>query len=400
MSRRLLLRRLGRNHNALAALGSALEQSGVARTLRVEIVDDVDSVDAEVALLAYSFLTTELERVRDEVGALRRQHGPDLLLVAGGAHASADPHGTLRAGFDAVFEGEGERSFPGYVRDLVEGCAPARGRIESGPAIDLDAHDWDDAARELFPFAEITRGCPYACAFCQVPAQFGRRMRHRSPQAVARGVRRSAAAGHRRFRYLSSDAFAYRGAGRDVEASLAALLDAAEAAGAHQQLIGNFPAEVRPDRVTPELLALVRARCFNRTLVIGAQSGSDRVLALMHRGHDVETSRRAVALTLEAGLVPHVDVLLGFPGERDDEQLASLELAAAFIAAGARVHAHFYLPLPGTPAWPAPPEPLTDAARRRLKELEGAGGLDGFWEQHIGLGRKILLWRRRGWILV
>jgi len=60
----------------------------------------------------------------------------------------------------------------------------------------------------------------------------------------------------------------------------------------------------------------------------------------------------------------------------------------AFLAAEARL------------AWPAPPEPLTEATRRRLKELEGAGGLDGFWEQHIGLGRKILLWRRRGWIQV
>ncbi|MFH1810392.1 MAG: TIGR04013 family B12-binding domain/radical SAM domain-containing protein [Pseudomonadota bacterium] len=400
MSRSLVFRRSGRNHNALAALAAALESSGGLGDLTVSVVDSLDAVPDDLAVLAYSFLTPDLERVRDEVVELRRLRGQGVVLVAGGAHASADPGGTLALGFDAVFVGEGERSFPAFIQRMLESGEVVRGRIDPGPPIDLDDFDWDDARRGNFPFAEITRGCPHGCAFCQVPVLFGRRMRHRSPAAIARGVARSAGAGHRRFRYLSSDAFAYRGAARDVEKSLTALLDASEAAGARQQLLGNFPAEVRPDRVTPELLALVRARCFNRTLVIGAQSGSDRVLELMHRGHDVETSRLAIALTVEAGLVPHVDILLCFPGEDASEQGATLDLADWCIAVGARVHAHSYIPLPGTPSWPAPPEALTPSTRSRLKGLEQRGALDGYWEQHIGMARKILLWRRRGWIQV
>jgi radical SAM superfamily enzyme YgiQ (UPF0313 family) len=179
------------------------------------------------------------------------------------------------------------------------------------------------------------------------------------------------------------------------------MLTQAGEAGAAQQLLGCFPSEVRPDRVSEKLLAVVREHCFNRTIVVGAQSGSDRVLRLMGRGHGVDAAKRAVALIAGAGMRPHVDILLCFPGESGDEQQQSLDLADWCIKiARARVHAHVYLPLPASPAWPTPPEKLERQSAQRLRSLTQSGALDGFWQQHIGMGRQIARWREQGLILV
>jgi radical SAM superfamily enzyme YgiQ (UPF0313 family) len=135
--------------------------------------------------------------------------------------------------------------------------------------------------------------------------------------------------------------------------------------------------------------------------VLGAQSGSDRVLKLMRRGHTVEQARAAVALTAEAGLTPHVDILFGFPGEQPEERRATLDLAAGFLNdTSARLHVHAYLPLPGTSAWPAPPEPLESFVVRALKKMESSGRLDGDWETQAACGKEILRWRDAGKILI
>jgi B12-binding domain/radical SAM domain protein len=325
-----------------------------------------------------------------------------LVAIAGGAHPSADPAGTLALGFDVVCCGEGEQVFPGILRDLAAGCVadqPIRRADRRG--FDLDCGLHLEPSLGLFPFVEISRGCPFACAFCQVGSTFGRRMRHRSPAVAAAGVGLAVRAGFARFRFLSPDAFAYGGPKATRRDAIEELLIRCREAGARELFLGAFPAEVRPDRVEPELLALVGAHCKNRTLVIGAQSGSDALLERMQRGHTVEQARRAARLTREAGLVPHVDVLFGFPSEQPEDRQATVELIDWLIQhTGARIHAHVYLPLPGTPAWPRPPEVLEPGVLRRLAQFEQTGRFDGDWRRQAVDGRRILRWREQGRIRV
>jgi B12-binding domain/radical SAM domain protein len=401
MSGVIAFRRSRLNHNSLASVIGALTRSGLPKGFRVALCNHTRRLPQDTRVVAFSFSTPELDDVLFEVRDLK-ERGIQALLVAGGPHPSADPQGVLQAGFDAVFVGEGEESFPGFVREVAEGeitGAPIR-RADS--TVDLDKTLHVAPAHGLFPFAEISRGCNHACAFCQVSSLFTSRMRHRSPETVARGVARAVEAGFKRIRYLTPDAFAYAGGRyRRGAQAISALLESVDRAGATQQMLGNFPSEVRPDRVDEDLLQLVRERCFNRTLVLGAQSGSDRVLGLMRRGHTVEQARTAVMKTAQADLTPHVDIMFCFPGEKTEERRATLDLAEWCLEkTNARLHAHVYLPLPGTSAWPAPPEAMEPSIMRMLKKMESSGRLDGDWERQTISGKQILRWREGGKILV
>lgn len=399
MERRLVLRRTRQNKNSLSFLIAGLAQTGGLVGWRVAFADSQEELAPEDDVVGWSFTTMELVAVQREL-ARARKRAPRSCFVAGGPHASADPAGTLRLGFDFVFVGEAEISLAWFLCDFDRQRAARQAVIEPG-RLSLDEVLHVDAARELFPFAEISRGCPHACAFCQVPVLFGRRMRHRSATVVARGIAAAARAGYRRFRFLTPDAFTYRSQGQGVAESLRELVERCRGAGASEVMLGTFPSEVRPDRVSHELLEVLDERCTNRSLVLGAQSGSDRVLALMNRGHGVEENRRAVAWTREHGLLPHVDLLFSFPGETAEERRETMRFARWCLErCGARLHAHVYLPLPGTPAWPRPPEPLEPDLIEELARLQRAGALDGDWVRQARQGRDILRYREQGLIQV
>ena len=168
----------------------------------------------------------------------------------------------------------------------------------------------------------------------------------------------------------------------DLAAVEALLAGVREEIGPTRNLwFGTFPSEVRPEHITDASLRLLRKWVSNRALIVGGQSGSDRVLAASARGHDSACIERAVALCVEHGFVPHVDFLLGLPSEEPSDVDATLQLMDRLVARGGKVHGHTFLPLPGTPFRKAPPGALTDDVRRRLRQLASKGQLYGQWEQ-------------------
>jgi radical SAM superfamily enzyme YgiQ (UPF0313 family) len=116
-------------------------------------------------------------------------------------------------------------------------------------------------------------------------------------------------------------------------------------------------------------------------VIVGAQSGSDRLLAEMGRGHGVEEVRRAVALALEAGFTPSVDVIFGLPGEEEADRAATRALLVELAGRGARVHAHAFMPLPGTPWAAAPAGRVDDASAAVLEQLASRGAAHGQWKR-------------------
>jgi len=336
-------------------------------------------------LVGYSFMTPDLEGVAREVAELKPRT-PQALWVAGGAHPTADPEGTLALGFDHVFVGEADRTFPAF---LIEGDGPRAIRDPEGGPPALDPYPC--FAPERPGPVEITRGCGARCGYCAVGR---RRVRHRAPGTVERWVRHLVGTGRRLIRFITPDALGYGSGLEDVEELLARV----RAAGG-QPVLGAFPSEVRPERVTRDAVRLLGRYCHNRVLVIGAQSGSPRVLQRIRRGHTVEHVLEAARAARTGGFLPHVDLIFGLPGETPEDQRATVELARRLIREwGARIHAHYFLPLPGTPLWGHAPAPLYPETRHFLEQASSGGALDGQWREQRALAARIRRWAHAGWI--
>jgi len=157
--------------------------------------------------------------------------------------------------------------------------------------------------------------------------------------------------------------------------------DAATTSSGTTALRTHMCGELRPEHVDAASLQLLRRWVSNKTVILGGQSGSDRVLAASARGHDSATIERAAALAIEHGFVPHVDFLFGLPGEEATDVEATLGLMDRLVARGAKVHGHTFMPLPGTPLRKAAPGVLGPEQRRRLRHLASKGQLYGQWEQ-------------------
>lgn len=362
------------------------------------------------AAVAWSFYSAGFREAAAELAWIReRLDSPRLLHVAGGPHAAAEPEETLRAGFDLAATGEGEVTAVEILRRLGRDEDPRGapglawredGALRRSPAaapVDLDAVPPFAPGLGLHGPVEITRGCGHACRYCQTTFFHGGRMRHRSVESVAGWVRRLAAAGIRDVRFVTPSALAYGSEGGEprldrVEALLAAVKDAAGPGG--RIFLGTFPSEVRPEHLGPEALRLLRRFVANDNLVIGAQSGSDRVLAACRRGHGVEAVRRAVRATLEAGFAARVDLIFGLPGETPEDAAATRRLAEELAGLGAAIHAHAFLPLPGTPFAGEPPGRPDPETRRLLDRLASRGRAYGAWRAQEALGERLASFSR------
>jgi B12-binding domain/radical SAM domain protein len=352
------------------------------------------------AVVGWSFYTASFAEVAAELARVRAA-GADARAIhlAGGVHASAAPGETLRAGFDLVAVGEGEETLPAVLAAVHAGADPRRvpglAWLEGGalrtsgraPPVELDRFPPCAPRAGRFGPIEITRGCVWACRFCQTPFQFKARFRHRALPEIARWVAAGGEAG-KDVRFVTPSALSWgsRDGGCDLAAIEALLAAVRGAAGPRRKVIlGAFPSELRPEHVSPRALALLARWCDNRQVIVGGQSGSDRMLAAMGRGHDAETVTRAAAVAIEAGFRPSVDFVFGLPGEDEDDREATRRQMALLARMGARVHAHAFDPLPGTP-WAGASRGAIDARTAALlARLRDSGRAYGEIDSGAGL---------------
>ncbi len=405
---------------ALNVLAGALDTDPETRDVPIDFVPRSRTLESAIAarlaaqhrvLVAWSFFSAGLPAAAERLSAVRAVVSrPDVLHVAGGVHATADPRGTLEAGFDLAAEGEGERTIVELVRALVRGEDPREvrgvasldttGAFRSrgkGEFVDLDA--WPPFApshNRLGPI-EITRGCLYACKFCQTPFMNRARFRHRTLDEIRRWTRVQADRGFRDFRFISPTSLSYGSQDEDPRLEIIEdLLSSVRAIiGADRRLFfGTFPSEIRPEHVSPRALAILRRWVDNDSLILGGQSGSARVLEKSHRGHGPEVIERAAAYALEAGFVPHVDFIFGLPGEGPEEAAETLAMMERLAGMGAMVHGHAFMPLPGTPFRDEAPGEIAPETRRAIERLASRGRLYGQWKSQLAIARALADRRR------
>lgn len=355
-------------------------------------------------IVAFSFMTCQLFEMQRLVGSLKRRFASKTVFIAGGPHATGDPCGVLNMGFDIVVRGEGEETFPEIINRLMlgEDCKSVSGTTflkdlecisnPLGKRPDINHYPPFAVRHKKFGPIEISRGCPWTCRFCQTPYIFGVRVRHRSIPNICKYVQIMKKEGLTDIRFISPNAFMYGSRdGKTLEIdAVTELLKSVREVLSHKGRVffGTFPSEVRPESVTPETIELVSSYCDNDNIVIGGQSGSERILEQTCRGHGVEDIRRAVKLTIESGLKANVDLIFGLPGETEEDAHLTLLLAKELTKMGARIHAHTFMPLVGTPFKDMPPGKIEPEAKKELERLVSVGKVYGQWRSQEAIARR------------
>jgi B12-binding domain/radical SAM domain protein len=403
------------NRYGLAALVGALEEHPVHRRWPVRFVTREDRLlsvlgdlqgEGVRTAVAFSLFSTQVDATHALLLRIRERWGGRVTLVAGGPHPTGDPEGTLGMGFDAVALGEGEETLPELLERLDERSAwgQVRGiayldeegrvcRTPPRPPVDLDRHPpWSRVYHRYAPI-EVSRGCPFGCTFCQTTYLHGGLVRHRSVAGIAAAVRHLAGRGITDIRFNSPNIFGYGSPdGRTPRPDLCRelLLAVGDAlAGRGRIFFGSFPSEVRPEFVTAEMVQLVTGHAVNDNVVIGAQTGSPRLLEALRRGHTLEDVFRAVDLIRAGGLKVFVDFIFGLPGETAEDVAATVAAARDLARAGAIIHAHGFMPLPGTPLAGSPPAAIPPEAMAVIHELTGRGSLFGEWRRQLLHSRRL-----------
>ncbi len=405
----------GSKHNrySINALLGALETRGIFAVMPVVQTSTASALWKAVrhlneeAVVAFSFFSTQLAETARLVREVRTLSEQQLTLVAGGAHASGEPVETIALGFDYVVQGEGEATFPILIEAIfqhknVSSVAGLYQRMPDGsilhtgrrPQIRLDDYLPFAPAISRFGPIEITRGCPFACRFCQATQLAGSGIRHRSIEAVAELV---TLLHHRKLndiRVITPNVFSYGSAdGKKINIDALSKLFATvrRIIGIRGRFFaGSFPSEVRPEHVSDTTLRLLKEYTDNDNLVIGAQSGSQRMLDLCHRGHTVDDVLRAVELAVGYGYKASVDFIFGLPGETGEDMAASIRLMQQLIEMGARVHGHTFMPLPGTAFAAKPPGQLAPHLRKVISSLVATGKAFGSWQQQEKQARDLV----------
>jgi len=204
----------------------------------------------------------------------------------------------------------------------------------------------------------IQIGCDNHCAFCIVPAVRGKEISRPFADIVAE-VRQLAADGVTEVTLLGQNVNSY---GRDLQ--LAARQQGDDEArlrplfGELLREVGAVPGIRRVRYTSPHpkdmradtFAAMAATPTVCEHLHYPLQSGSDRVLALMHRGYTAERylERLAEARTAVADLAVSTDIIVGFPGETEADFQRTLEVAAA--AEYDYAYTFIFSPRPGTEA--------------------------------------------------
>jgi tRNA-2-methylthio-N6-dimethylallyladenosine synthase len=276
---------------------------------------------------------------------------PGLQIAVGGCLAQKDRERIQeRVGWvDVVFGTHNLARAPGLLRraaregpvmEILEGPAPEHGAEPPlGPG----------AVREL-PYAawvSIQTGCDNSCAFCIVPSVRGPEVSRPLDDVVAE-VALLARRGVTEVTLLGQNVNSY---GRDLTRRRPLFAELLREVGAVDgigriRFTSPHPKDLRPETI--EAMAETPEVC--EQLHLPLQSGSDRVLRAMRRGYTAQRylERLAAARAAVDDLAVTTDIIVGFPGETEDEFEDTLA-----VVAEARYDSAFtfiFSPRPGTRA--------------------------------------------------
>ncbi|MEK7375258.1 MAG: tRNA (N6-isopentenyl adenosine(37)-C2)-methylthiotransferase MiaB, partial [Thermodesulfobacteriota bacterium] len=291
-----------------------------------EATDDPKRADL-ILVNTCSIREKAAQKIYSQLGRFRalKEQNPHLLIGVGGCLAQQRGNRLFRRApyLDLVFGTHQIHRLPELIeaREQTGGRIAETGFCERVCSLDIPALP---PAGAISTFITIMQGCNNFCAYCVVPHLRGREESRPLPEIV-REVENLAARGIRQVTLLGQNVNSYGktlGGGPDFADLVHAL---GKVAGIER---------IRFTTSHPKDLSTKLIDCFGEVaslcehIHLPVQAGSDRVLKRMNRGYTAETYREKVAALHRAcpGISVTSDVIVGFPGEEEDDFQATLAL--------------------------------------------------------------------------
>ena len=287
-----------------------------------------------------------------EAAAIIRDVRPESKIVVGGPHPSICPEELESVkSVDYIFRSEGELTFPKLLNSIEK--RESFPRVIQGERLDnLDAAPWAD--RELFqspeepfvpflkpPFVTLIagRGCKYNCNYCQ-PAErimFGHNVRRRSVANVIAELEVL------RSKYNFNSFMIHDDCLTEDRSWVLEFCDSLKKEGFQQPFVAQSRADIICNNAD---MIKVMSQAGLRLMIIGFESGSDRVLRYLRKGCTRQKNLKAAQICRAIGVKVWANYMLGLPTETKEEVMETytmLEEIRPYHCSPA-----FYTPHPGS----------------------------------------------------
>jgi tRNA-2-methylthio-N6-dimethylallyladenosine synthase len=338
--------------------------------LGYEAVDAPEGADL-VILNTCHIREKAAEKVYSDLGRIRvlkherRAAGGDMTVVVAGCVAQAEGEEIIRRApvVDLAVGPQAYHRLPELIarshRDRGERLA-----ADFTPEAKFDALPIDRPVNGVTAFLTVQEGCDKFCTFCVVP--YTRGAEYSRPAAAIEAEARSLAArGVREITLLGQNVNAYRDSNGLTLAGLVRRLARVEGLERLRYTTSH------PRDLDAELIAAHgEVEALMPYLHLPVQSGSDRILKAMNRGHDVDAYLRLIEQVRRArpDIALSGDFIVGFPGEREADFEATLRLAREVGYASA--FSFKYSRRPGTPGAAMPAQVAEADKEDRLHRLQ------------------------------
>ena len=337
-------------------------------------------VAADVYVINTCTITAEADADSRRLARQAVRRNPMALVTVTGCYAQAAPEAVAAIpGVDLVLGNKEKPVLLDHIRDatkhgaarvLVGYAGDSRTLDNYGPGVDSD---------RTRAFLKIQDGCNYGCSFCIVPEVRGGN-RSQPPETILAEIGRLHAVGFPEVVLTGIHLGTY---GRDLRppttlTELCSRISSLEEAP-RIRLSSLDPHEVKPDLIR----LLAESPRFCRHLHLPLQSGDERILRRMRRGHTAGQFRDLVKrLAAEIpGIAVSADVIVGFPGENAEAFQQTVDLLEGLPIAG--LHVFSYSRRPGTDAAAYPDQVPRATKAERSRALRALAA------------RKALIFRRR-----
>jgi tRNA-2-methylthio-N6-dimethylallyladenosine synthase len=335
----------------------------------LELTDREDEADV-ILINTCSIREKAQEKVFSQLGRWKKlkQHNPRVVIGVGGCVASQEGEAIIRRApvVDMVFGPQTLHRLPAMLDDVrSNGAHPVD---VSFPEVEKFDNLPEPGARGGSAFVSVMEGCSKYCTYCVVPYTRGEEISRPFDDVVAECAT-LAGKGVKEINLLGQNVNAYRGPMHDgTLADLALLIHYVAAIDGIERIrfTTSHPVEFSQSLVD----AFGEVPKLANYLHLPVQSGSDRILSLMKRGHTALEYKQKIRRIREQrpDIALSSDFIVGFPGEteRDFEDtmrlIEELEFDQSF--------SFIFSARPGTPAANLPDDTPLELKKERLMRLQ------------------------------